>query len=473
MTQALAYEFPVSSDNGNEPSQSFGLDANFSTSQDSRSQGYSAANMLNTVDRQPQHAEPNSETGLRQNGGPHGQSMCHQENGVPSRPGNTEYDNFLAITGLGVKLPSQGSDAGSRLGASSDLDRLKQQPQQGIPPSLQEYLNGMSRPTSSGQILNLHSRLPQPVSSHTNYPEHAPPPGISQDHQQNAKELPGSIAAQMGSNGFQAAQADHAMAPESGAKPTDEKEQALPAPASDIQQLLFNISMPQMNGISRSSSRSSILNLNSAPPAPATASIADVLAAVQPQPQPPKTDPSSTDAPAPEAPQPVQASDGPETTPSGAPSLQPGISAFAAVADSPLDEDASKAPMAASGAPAQQDAPRATQALPPPQVKPGALGGPQLAQNLFDPPFPTVASSSSFTAEPPAIQRLGSGQDGLLSRVPNPEHAALLQQLQQFAPEASNEDLLRALHTHILQQAQLQQRASAQQAPQNGELLCS
>ena len=65
--------------------------------------------------------------------------------------------------------------------------------------------------------------------------------------------------------------------------------------------------------------------------------------------------------------------------------------------------------------------------------------------------------------------RPASAQEGLLSRVPNPEHAALLRQLQQFAPEASQEDLLRALHTHILQQAQLQQRASAPVISQPGE----
>ena len=64
--------------------------------------------------------------------------------------------------------------------------------------------------------------------------------------------------------------------------------------------------------------------------------------------------------------------------------------------------------------------------------------------------------------------RPASAQEGLLSRVPNPEHATLLRQLQQFAPEASQEDLLRALHTHILQQAQLQQRASAPVISQPG-----
>ena len=151
-------------------------------------------------------------------------------------------------------------------------------------------------------------------------------------------------------------------------------------------------------------------------------------------------------------------------------SLKPGISAFAAVADSPLDEDANKVTPVVSEVPAQQETQPATQALPPPQVKPNAIGGPQLAQNLFHPPFPPMASSSSFTAECPPV-RPSSAQEGLLSRIPNPEHAALLQQLQQFAPEASNKDLLRALHTHILQQAQLQQRNSAPATPQNGQLL--
>ena len=82
--------------------------------------------------------------------------------------------------------------------------------------------------------------------------------------------------------------------------------------------------------------------------------------------------------------------------------------------------------------------------------------------------MPKVGSSSSFSAEGPPV-RPPSVQEGLLSRLPNPEHAALLQQLQQFAPEASNEDLLRALQTHIMQQAQ--QRASATQAAQTGEYM--
>ena len=251
----------------------------------------------------------------------------------------------------------------------------------------------------------------------------------------------------------------------------------MPAPASDIQQLLFNISMPQMNGFGGSDSHNEFPNLNNGTPTANATSIADVLAAVQPQPQavtvPLKTDLGATDPPHAEAQLPAASPDAaaePAASSGDGPtsqlSLQTGVSAFAAVADSPLDEDASKAPAAASAAPAQPDAPVATQALPPPQIRPGSIGGPQLAQNLFDPPVPKVGSSSSFSAEGPLV-RPPSVQDGLLSRLPNPEHAALLQQLQQFAPEASNEDLLRALQTHIMQQAQ--QRAAATQAAQTGD----
>ncbi len=474
MTQALAYGFPSSSDNGNETSQSFGLEANFNVSQDSRPQGTLSVNMLNAADRQPAASEPNGETGMGQNGGLHGQLVYHQDNSAVSKPGNTEYDNFLAIAGLGVKMPSQG-DTASRLGLGSELDRLKGQPQQGIPASLQEYLNGMTRPPSSGQIPNLHSRPTPPTSINMLHSDLPPPPGISQEHQQ----APGGGTlgiSHMLANGFQHAQPENAaVAPESGTKPMEERsEQAPPAPAADIQQLLFNISMPQMNGVSRSSSRNSILNLNGMAAGGGGGSLADVLAAVQPQPTAqPKADAQEGEPAAGQAAQPAGASEAPAAGQGESPplSLQPRISAFAAVADSPLDEDASKAPPAASEAPAQQDALPASafQALPPPQVKPGALAGPQLAQNLFDPPFPTVASSSSFTAEGPAA-RPASAQEGLLLRISNPEHAALLQQLQQFAPEASPEDLLRALHTHILQQAQLQQRNSAP-AAQNGQHL--
>lgn len=474
MTQALAYGFPPSSDNGNETSQSFGLEANFNVGQDSRPPGTLSVNMLNAADRQPPASEPNGETGMGQNGGLHGQLVYHQDNSAISKPGNTEYDNFLAIAGLGVKMPSQGSDTASRLGLGSELDRLKGQPQQGIPASLQEYLNGMTRPPSSGQIPNLHSRLSQPTSMNMLHSDLPPPPGISQEHQQ----APGGALgiSHMLANGFQHAQPENAaVPPEPGAKPMEEKgEQAPPTPATDIQQLLFNISMPQMNGVSRSSSRNSILNPNGMPAGGVGGSLANVLAAVQPQPTaPPKADAQDGEPAAGQDAQPAGASDAAAAAQgeSPKPSLQPGVSAFAAVADSPLDEDASKAPPAASEAPAQQDGLPASafQALPPPQVKPGALAGPQLAQNLFDPPFPTVASSSSFTAEGPAV-RPASAQEGLLSRIPNPEHAALLQQLQQFAPDASPEDLLRALHTHILQQAQLQQRNSAP-AAQNGQHL--
>ena len=470
MTQALAYGFPPSSDNANETSQSFGHEANFNVSQDSRPPGTLSVNMLDAADRQPRVSEPNGETGVGQNGGLHGQLVYHQDNTAISRPGNTEYDNFLAITGLGVKMPSQGSEATSRLGLGSELDRLKGQPQQGIPASLQEYLNGMTRPPSSGQIPNLHSRLTPPTSLNMLHPDLASPPGIAQEHQQTPGGTRGSS---MLANGLQHAQSENATAPpQPETKPMEETtEQALPAPAKDIQQLLFNISMPQINGVSRSSSRNSMLNLNGMPAAGVAGSLAEALAAVQPQPAVlPKADAKDAEPAEAQAVQPAAESEAPAMIQMGASalSLQPGISAFAAVADSPLADDASKAAPAASNAPAQQDAPHAYQALPPPQVKPGALAGPQLAQNLFDPPFPTVASSSSFTADGPAV-RPASAQEGLLSRIPNPEHVAILQQLQQFAPEASNEDLLRALHTHILQQAQLQQRNSAP-AAQNGQL---
>ena len=439
-------------------------------SQDSRPPGTLSVNMLDAADRQSPGSEPNGETGVGQNGVLHGHLVYHQDNTAISRPGNTEYDNFLAITGLGVKMPSQGSEAASRLGLGSELDRLKGQPQQGIPASLQDYLNGMTRPPSTGQIPNLHSRLPPPTSLNMLHPDLASPPGIGQEHQQTPGGLRGNP---MLANGVQHAQPENAEAPpEAGTKPTEDKnEQALPAPAADIQQLLFNISMPQMNGVSRSSSRNSILNFNGMSAAAGGGSLADALAAVQPQPSVlPKAGAKDGEPAAAQAVQPAAESEAPAVTQMDAPlpSLQPGISAFAAVADSPLAEDASKAAPAARDAPAQQDAPHAYQALPPPQVKPGALAGPQLAQNLFDPPFPKVASSSSFTADSHALRPV-SAQEGLLSRIPNPEHAALLQQLQQFAPEASNEDLLRALHTHILQQAQLQQRNSAPTA-QNGEL---
>ena len=416
MTQALAYGFPASSESGNEPNQSYGLDANFNLGQDSRAQGAVTANNLSPVDRQPPSSEPNGEAEVRQNGGLHGEPDYLQDAAAMSRPGNTDYDNFLAITGLGVKMPSQGTDAASRLGLGAEMEALKALPNQGIPASLQEYLNSISRPTSSGHLLDLHSRLPPPVvSRHKIRPDQALPADSSLEHQQNVNI---TAVSQLGANGVQNAQPEHVTMPtDAAAKPVDEKrEQPLPAPASDIQQLLFNISMPQMNGVSHSSSRNSILNPNGLSSTAAAASLADVLAAVQPQPAP--TTPSVPTAAAPEGaapagadvPQPAGSAEA--ATENGAVKseaqaaalVQPGISAFAAVADSPLDEDASKAPLGASAAPVQAEAPAPiTQALPPPQVKPNAIGGPQLAQNLFDPPFPTVASSSSLTGKAPYL----------------------------------------------------------------------
>ena len=409
MTQALAYGFPAPSESGNEPNQSYGLDANFNLGQDSRAQGAISANNLSPIDGQPPSSEPNGEAEVRQNGGLHGEPVYHQDAAAMNRPGNTDYDNFLAITGLGVKMPSQGSDATSRLGLGAEMEALKAQPNQGIPASLQEYLNGVSRPTSSGQLLNLHSRLPAPVvSSHKIRPDQALPADSTLGHQQNMNI---SAVSQLGANGVQNAQPEHVTVPvDAAAKPVDEKrEQPLPAPASDIQQLLLNISMPQMNGVSRSSSRNSILNPNGLSPTAAATSLADVLAAVQPQPAP--AAPTVPTAAAPEGAAPASA-DVPQPPGSAKAAAEngtakneaQGISAFAAVADSPLDEDASKAPQVASAAPAQAEAPAPVmQALPPPQVKPNAIGGPQLAQNLFDPPFPTVASSSSLTGKAPHL----------------------------------------------------------------------
>ena len=474
MTQALAHGFSASSENGSDPSQAFGLDASFNVGQGSQPQGGQPGGMLDNGESQPATSVSNGVGSLRHNGGPHGQPAHQPEHEGASRPGNTDYDNFLAITGLGVKLPAQTGDAAARLGLGTDL---KGQPHQGIPPSLQEFLSGMARPTGASQVLNLHPHQPQSATSTMQSPLQS-----SQEHQQNTGNMQRMMGAQTAANGHhQSTQPEHAAAPPDAAfKPLEErKEPPLPAPASDIQQLLFNISMPQMNGFSGSDSHNAFPNLNNGTPTANATSIADVLAAVQPQPQaatvPLKTEPVATDAPNAEAQLPAASPDA-AAEPTGSSgdgpasqlSLQTGVSAFAAVADSPLDEDASKAPAAASAAPAQPDAPAATQALPPPQIRPSGIGGSQLAQNLFDPPVPKVGSSSSFSAEGPPV-RPPSVQEGLLSRLPNPEHAALLQQLQQFAPEASNEDLLRALQTHIMQQAQ--QRASATQAAQTGEYM--
>ncbi len=304
MTQALAYGFPPSSDNGSNELQSYGHDANFNVTHDSRPPSTLSVNMLNTADRQAPSSEPNVEAAVRQNGGGlQGQPMYHQDNAAISRPGNTEYDNFLAITGLGVKMASQGSESASRLSLGNELDRLKNQPNQGIPASLQEYLNGMARPPSSGQILNLHSRLPPPVSNNMFHPELALPPRSSQEQQQNAL---GNLGNHVLNNNLQHTQPEStAVPPDSGSNAVDEKkDQPLPAPASDIQQLLYNISMPQMNGVSGSSSHTSILNLNGMLPTAGGTSIGDVLAAVQPQPTMlPKTEPKNAEPATTEAPQ--------------------------------------------------------------------------------------------------------------------------------------------------------------------------
>ena len=304
MTQALAYGFPPSSDNGSNELQSYGHDANFNVTHDSRPPSTLSINMLNAAVCQAPSSEPNGEAAVRQNGGGlQGQPMYHQDNAAISRPGNTEYDNFLAITGLGVKMPSQGSESASRLGLGNELDRLKNQPNQGIPASLQDYLNGMARPPSSGQILNLQSRLPPPVSNNMFHPELALPPGSSKEHQQNALGNPGNY---MPKNSLQHTQPESTtVLPESGSNAVDEKkDQPLPAPASDIQQLLFNISMPQMNGVSDSGSHNSNLKLNGMSPTAGGATIGDLLAAVQPQPaMVPKMEPKNAEPAATEAPQ--------------------------------------------------------------------------------------------------------------------------------------------------------------------------
>ena len=328
------------------------------------------------VKSQPATSVSNGVGSLRHNGGPHGQPAHQPEHEGASRPGNTDYDNFLAITGLGVKLPAQTGDAAARLGLGTDL---KGQPHQGIPPSLQEFLSGMARPTGASQVLNLHPHQPQSATSTMQSPLQS-----SQEHQQNTGDMQRMMGAQTAANGHhQSTQPEHAAAPPDAAfKPLEErKEPPLPAPASDIQQLLFNISMPQMNGFSGSDSHNAFPNLNNGTPTANATSIADVLAAVQPQPQaatvPLKTEPVATDAPNAEAQLPAASPDA-AAEPTGSSgdgpasqlSPQTGVSAFAAVADSPLDEDASKAPAAASAAPAQPDAPAATQALPPPQIRP-------------------------------------------------------------------------------------------------------
>jgi hypothetical protein len=407
------------------------------------------------------------------------QQTHQQANLAGSR--SSDYDNFLASTGLGVKsqLPQPersqlGIDTLSR--DLSGLDFLASGMQNGtLPPqkvsSMQQMLANLSRPPSSGQLPVLKPCLPVGIGDGhggrtTPQAADQPPMGASQPSAGGdallgqARQEPPSKHVESGPTAIGANQglmndASNALLLDGGASAgikhlvsQSSDIAALLANSggimpADIQQLLSNMAAANANGISRPASRNATIGPppgsvpDGQPPVATTGTTND-------QGTPQGGQPPHTEAPAVPLVAMQEATQGEAAKPQGMP--QPGVTPFAAVAGIALEDNPPVANV--------QDAPGST-----PSAGASTMAAPgQVAPNLFDPPFAAQGGSTGQVADPsgaalptpvgqPEVP-LGSGVD-----------TALLQQLQQqLGGAASYNDILDFMRLHAQQQALAQQQ---------------
>ena len=405
----------------------------------------------------------------------------------------TDYDNFLANNGLGVKSqrpgPSPGMPPLSRGPSGLDLMAAGQQngtaPQR-CPPNIQQMFANMTRSPSNGQLAALKPYLP---------------PGLS-DEQSFSRGLQGGVpTAAMLPQGYSAAgqppprsdnrtppvgagyNGDASRDPQPGDWPAPEGNHLVShssglsnafsgagklAPA-DIQQLLnsmgkYPASAPEPIGrpasrvsnaggasASRHASGGSLSEMLAAQPkgSPGGASTAHDFPAGH---SPPNTQPADA-LPPPANSEPGQEAPPPATTAGPEVEAGPGLSAFAALANMALED-----------APAE-----GVEGQPPASTVSTMAGQAPLAPNLFDPSYAVPAGNANLAShlmDPASLAggggaarapELGPGLGGL-------DMTAMQQLQQQLGGNASYNDIMEAMRLNAQQQALAQQRMQATRA---------
>lgn len=388
----------------------------------------------------------------------------------------TDYDTFLANNGLGVKSQrTQPVPGMPPLSRGSAVDFLTASQQNGTVlqrrvPNAQQMFANMTRSPSTGQLPALKPYLlpgmgdEQSVSRslHAGVPMDALLPQSSPAFGQ--APLHSDVAGSQGLNA-EAGAGKHLVSHSSGLNMPSAGNMA----AGDIQQLLNNMGMGNYPAsapehISRPSSRAS--NAGGPVRHASGCSTSEMLAA-QHKGSPSGADPglagnsppngNVVDAPPPAVSElaPEVSAGGPATSAAEA-EASAGVSAFAAVANMALDDEAPKEQETAGG-------------QPPATTISTMAGSAPLAPNVFDPSYAVPPGNSLLTNQlmDPAAPAAAAGA-GRAARAPellagiSGNEMAMMQQLQQqLGGNASYNEILEAMRLNGQQQALAQQRLQA------------
>ncbi len=396
----------------------------------------------------------------------------------------SDYDNFLASAGLGVKSQRPQSVPGmpplSRSNSGMDLLASAQQngtlPQRHSP-NIPHMFANMTRAPSNGQLTAVKPYLPPGLADDQSFSRGLLPQGFNASAQPTPRcdnQTP-PVAAAQGHNGEAGRDAPVGDWPVGRANLVSHSSGLInPFPGTnlapeDIQQLLnsmgkYPASMPEQ--ISRPSSRASNAGATGAARHASGGSVAEMLAAQQPRNSPPTasaaqaaptenpmSEGNGLEAPPPKSEpggegKPLSATQAVEAT-----EHEVGVSAFAAVANVALDDDASKGQDGAGG-------------QPPASTVSTMAGQAPLAPNLFDPSYAVPPGTSTLNnplLDPASLATAARAQD-YPAGLPSLDMNAMQQLQQQLGGNASYNDIMEIMRLQAQQQALVQQRMQAARA---------
>lgn len=396
----------------------------------------------------------------------------------------SDYDNFLASAGLGVKSQRPQSVPGipplSR--GNSGMDLLASAQQNGMvpqrhSPNIPHMFANMTRAPSNGQLTAVKPYLPPGLAEDQSFSRGLLPQDFNASAQpppRSDNQTPPVAAAQghLGEAGRDAPVGDWPLGRGNLVSHSSGLINAFPgtnlAP-EDIQQLLnsmgnYPASMPEQ--ISRPNSRASNTGATGAAHHASGGSVAEMLGQQQPKGSPP-TASAAQGAPAEnplskgnglDAPPPTSEPGGEGEPPPATKAAETeehgmGMSAFAAVANMALDEDAPKAQDVEDG-------------QPPASTVSTMAGQAPLAPNLFDPSYAVPPGNSTLNnplLDPAGLATAARAQD-YPGGLPNLDMNAMQQLQQQLGGNASYNDIMEIMRLQAQQQALAQQRMQAARA---------
>ena len=488
MAHAFANGFPGMAGNLNGDLGQGSL-ADFSQALHGNNAGQSMSSMYADHTRRSMNGSTLQQSDLGANMGPglgSGQHnwLAQQADSQPSglAAHGSDYDNFLASAGLGVKSQRPQSVPGmpplSR--GNSGMDLLAQQngtmPQRHSP-NIPHMFANMTRAPSNGQLNAVKPYLPPGLADDQSFSRGLLPHGFNASAQppprSDSQTLPVAAAhGHFGEAGRDTQGGDWPLGRGNRVSHSSGLNMAFPgsnlAP-EDIQQLLnsmgnYPAGTPEQ--ISRPSSRASNAGATGAVRHASGGSVGEMLAAQQPRNSPPTasaaerapaenplSDGNGPEAPLPKSDSGVEGEPPPATQAAETAEHAAGVSAFAAVANVALDEDAAKAQDGADGQ------------LPASTVSTMAGQAP-LAPNLFDPSYAVPPGNSTLNnplLDPASLATAARAQD-YPAGLPNLDMNAMQQLQQQLGGNASYNDIMEIMRLQAQQQALAQQRMQAARA---------